>query len=196
MNPLTRSSLAWRARRRCRNLRIDHDHNLEEAVRALGHHLASGSSLTAAIRLAQASHPTSTLGHVAAAVEGGSTVAEACHHATRSGDEASDGSLALMVIALAAEHGGDPVAHIEALETTLRERRHARDERRSQASTALASARFLTILPIVCSVWICLDDPSVRDVLLNSPIGYACLTIGVFLNVIGRRWVTRLVLFT
>ena len=120
---------------------------------------------------------------------------EACDRLAIGADATSDTSLTLRVIALAAEHGGDPVAHIDALEGTLRERRHARDERRSQASTALASTRFLTVLPIVCSVWICLDDQSVRDVLLRSPLGYACLTIGLILNVVGRRWVTRLVRF-
>jgi len=195
MNPFDASSLRWRARRRCRDLRVAHDHHLEEAVRALGHHLASGSSLTTAVRLANASHPTATLGELRAAVDRGSTMVEACDRLAIDDDATSDTSLTLRVIALAAEHGGDPVAHIDALEGTLRERRHARDERRSQASTALASTRFLTVLPIVCSVWICLDDQSVRDVLLGSPLGYACLTIGLILNAVGRRWVTRLVRF-
>lgn len=196
MNPFTSLALAWRAHRRCRDLRVGHDHRLEEAVRAMGHQVAGGSSLTASVRLANASHPTATLGAVVAHIEGGSTVSEACRRVSDSTDSASDASLVVQVIALAADHGGDPVAHIDALETTLRERRHARDERRSQASTALASTRFLTVLPIVCSVWICVDDESVREVLLASPLGYACLTIGIVLNVIGRRWVNRLVRFT
>ncbi|MBU3689152.1 MAG: hypothetical protein B7C54_06020 [Acidimicrobiales bacterium mtb01] len=195
MSPLTRSSLAWRARRRVRDLRIGHDHHLEEAVRALGHHLASGSSLTTALRLTHSAHPTATLARLVSEIDRGSSVAEACHRATESADPKSDGSLTLLVIALAAEQGGDPIAHIDALEATLRERHHANDERRSQASTALASTRFLTILPVVCSVWICLDDRSVREVLIASPIGYACLVIGITLNVVGRRWVTRLVRF-
>lgn len=195
MNPLDSFSLGWRVRRRCRDLRAVHDHRLEEAVRALGHHLASGSSLTTALRLANVSHPTVTIGHLVADVDRGSTIAEACHRVVASTPATSDASLTLHMVALAAEHGGDPVAHIDALESTLRERRHSRDERRSQASTALASTRFLTVLPIVCGVWICLDDQSVREVLLGSPLGYACLTIGLVLNIIGRRWVTRLVRF-
>ena len=76
---------------------------------------------------------------------------------------------------------------------TLRSRRHAAADRLTQASTAIASIRLLTWLPLVCAMWMVLDDAAVREVLFASPIGWACLVSGVVFNLLGRQWTNRLV---
>jgi tight adherence protein B len=105
----------------------------------------------------------------------------------------SDLVLTLQVLKMAAEVGGEPTRHVNALAETLRARRRAAADRLTQASTALASIRLLTWLPVACAIWMVVDDPGVRAVLIASPIGWACLTAGVVFNLLGRHWTHRLV---
>ena len=94
---------------------------------------------------------------------------------------------------MSARVGGESTRHIEALADTLRARRQAAADRLTQASTAIASIRLLTWLPAVCALWMVVDDPAVRSVLLGSPIGWTCLVAGVAFNLLGRHWTNRLV---
>ena len=59
---------------------------------------------------------------------------------------------------------------------------------------ATASIRMLTWLPIACTGYLIVEDDATRAVLLHSPLGSACLGIGITLNQIGRFWVRRLVI--
>jgi tight adherence protein B len=105
-----------------------------------------------------------------------------------------DRVLTLRVLSLAARVGGEPSRHVDTLADTLRARRAARADRLTQASTALASIRLLTWLPILCALWMIADDPDVRQLLVATPIGWTCISLGVMFNVMGRRWTSRLVM--
>lgn len=187
-----------RIRRRLACLRLDaRPVDCLAIAESMSRHLRSGSSLTASLGAAGRSHPQEWTFTVLRSVASGDSLADAV--ATRLDRETverhPDGDivLTLQVIGLAARVGGEPARHIDALVETLRSRRHAAADRLTHASTAIASIRLLTWLPIVCAVWMVLDDSAVREVLVASPIGWVCLVSGVVFNLIGRQWTNRLV---
>ena len=188
----------WRIRRRLTGLRINsRPVDCLAIAESMSRHLRSGSSLTASLGAAGRSHPQEWVFTVLRSVTSGDSLADAVTaRLARETDERrphGDVVLALQVIGLAARVGGEPTRHIDALVETLRSRRHAAADRLTQASTAIASIRLLTWLPLVCAVWMVLDDSAVREVLFASPIGWACLISGVVFNLLGRQWTNRLV---
>lgn len=104
--------------------------------------------------------------------------------ATRSSDEA------FLIRTIVAAGSGGPAASF-ALQRgawSLRERHAIRRERRTYASQAVFSARILSWLPLVFGVVMAMTNHSVRDAYLGGIGGFACVAIGVLLNVAGRRW--------
>jgi len=106
---------------------------------------------------------------------------------------AGDLSVVLHVISLASEVGGDAAHHIDALIDTLLDRSYARQDRQAQASTAMASTRLITWLPVVCAAWIVSDSPAIRKTMLATPLGWTCLALGIGLNLVGRIWTKKLI---
>lgn len=163
----------------------------------IGRQLRSGSTLSAAVRAAAQAHPHPWCRDVVSALDHGRPLADtldvrSIHETSRRRPDA-DLILVLQVLAMAARVGGEPSRHVDALTDTLRARRRAAADRLTHASTALASIRLLTWLPVACAVWMVLDSPAVRHVLLASPVGWSCLAAGAFFNVLGRHWTNRLV---
>lgn len=185
-------------RRRARGLRR-HSQDAEylSGVETIGRQLRSGASLSTALRVDARQHGHEWSRAIVRTLDEGSTLANAVEsrlttelHRRRPD---SDLVLTLQVLAMAADVGGESSRHIDALIDTLRSRRRAAADRLTQASTALASIRLLTWLPAVCALWMVVDDPDVRRVLVGSPIGWICLAAGATFNVIGRHWTSRLV---
>ncbi|MDA2972758.1 MAG: type II secretion system F family protein [Actinomycetota bacterium] len=187
-----------RAGRRVRRLaRSDGGIDCLFVAETIGRRLRAGSTLLEAIRHTSRVEPRGWLGTVMTDVRNGESLASALesrldHESSRRRPD-GDRVLTLRVLSLAARIGGEPSRHIESLSNTLRSRRTARADRISQASTALASIRLLTWLPIVCALWMIGDDPEVRHLLVATPIGWTCISLGVGFNLIGRRWTSRLV---
>jgi Flp pilus assembly protein TadB len=93
----------------------------------------------------------------------------------------------------AAAAGGTGTAHaLERAAWVLRERHVVREERRVHAAQAVLSARVMSWMPIGFGAIMLLTSPSVRKVVLFSPLGLVCVVIGVALNLIGRRWMGRI----
>ena len=67
---------------------------------------------------------------------------------------------------------------------TLRDREAVGNERVAQSAQARLSARVLTILPIAFGGWTLLTTPTVQHFFL-TPIGVACLLLGLGLNAGG-----------
>lgn len=187
-----------RIRRRAASLRV-HDDSADPltVTEDLARHLRAGSSIVASLRAAQRAHPQLWCRAILRAVDDGASLADAVESRLagemRSRRPRSDLVLTLQVVGMAARVGGEPTRHVDALVETLRSRRHAAADRLTHASTAIASIRLLTWLPVACATWMVLDDPSVREVLLASPIGWSCLAAGTIFNLLGRRWTNRLV---
>lgn len=130
------------------------------------------------------------LAKVAREVRAGSSLTNAI--ATLPTDD-PDWALARAVLATLAEHGGPAAEPLDRVAATLRERAAVRDERRVHAAAAVLSARLLTWLPLLVAGWSLLTSPSVRQVLLATPVGWACLAGGIALNLLGRHWTARII---
>lgn len=187
-------------RRRAVELRGDRGNRPPDCVgfaETIERQLRSGYTLTAALREAARRHSQSWCLEIVRSLDRGSTLATAISsrldHEMQQRRPDPDLVLTLQVLAMAAEVGGEPTRHVNALAETLRARRRAAADRLTQASTALASIRLLTWLPVACAVWMVVDDSDVRAVLVASPIGWACLTSGLVFNLLGRHWTNRLV---
>lgn len=94
---------------------------------------------------------------------------------------------------VAAAAGGTGTAHaLERASWVLRERQVVREERRVNAAQAVLSARVMSWMPVGFGSIMLLSSPSIREVVLFSPLGLVCIVIGVALNLVGRRWMGRI----
>jgi Flp pilus assembly protein TadB len=105
------------------------------------------------------------------------------------------GDLALTVQALsAAAHLGGPVAAtLDEAAAVLRERAAARAGRRAHGSQARISARVLTVVPMGFAVWSAAASQRTRDVYISSAAGGVCAICGLALNLVGWRWMRRII---
>lgn len=94
---------------------------------------------------------------------------------------------------VAADVGGPGADAIEAAADGLRERAAADDEVDALSVQARLSAVVLTAAPVVFAVLLTAVDPSSSRFLLTTPAGWACLAIGLGLDVVGATWMARLV---
>ena len=156
-------------------------------LEAIARQVRSGSSLTGAF-VAEIS-ASSPLGEVVGRISAGVSMADALHDLVP-----TDADLAFAVQALAATaHLGGPVAAtLDAAAAVLRERSAARAERRAHGSQARLSARVLTIVPLVFAAWSAIASQQTRAVYLSTAAGAACAACGLMLNVLGWRWMNRI----
>lgn len=110
----------------------------------------------------------------------------------QTGDEGPSLRLALGVIATAAQLGGSPAQAIDRTAATLRQRAADADERRVHAAQARLSAHVLTALPIAMLLLLFVTDGDVRAA-ATSPLGAACIGIGLSLNTVGSMWMRRII---
>ena len=148
----------------------------------------SGSSLTSAV-IDEISR-SSLLHVVLDGLDTGAALAD-----TLAAVVADQGDLALTVQALsAAAHIGGPIAAtLDEAAAVLRERAAARAERRAHGSQARLSARVLTIVPLGFAVWSAAVSQRTRDVYISTAAGGVCAICGLALNLIGWRWMKRII---
>ena len=102
-------------------------------------------------------------------------------------------ALGLAVLELAARHGGTTAASLDRAASAVRERRSVIAERAVQSAQARLSALVLTLLPIGFAVWTASTDQRVARFLAGSPIGWACLGVGLTLNLAGWAWMRLII---
>jgi len=100
--------------------------------------------------------------------------------------------LAATALVLAGAIGASPARAAQGVATTLRERAHLADERRSLASQARLSGLVLSVAPIGFTLLVGTTDAATRQFLLDTPPGWACLTFGLALDVAGAWWMSVL----
>lgn len=136
------------------------------------------------------------LDHVARAIRAGSTVRTAYHHTVqRMGTPtgaAADAAVAAQALEVATALGGPHASVFEGAASTLRDRAVARAQAEAHAAQARLSARVLTAVPLVFSGWSVVTGASFRAA-LSSPVGAGSATLGVALNLLGWRWMRRIV---
>ena len=172
--------------------RLD-DRRLEVAVGAVAQACRSGETLGAALRSANTRHPTKTFTALLTHHDSGTNLATAGHRVATEATDSPDATLTANVVAMAATVGGPVEHHFDALALTLADRRNAAAERSAQASTARASMRVMTWIPIAVGGWLATDDAAVRHTMFATPIGLMCLTCGLVLNTFGRFWARSLI---
>ncbi|MEI2697335.1 MAG: type II secretion system F family protein [Microthrixaceae bacterium] len=90
-------------------------------------------------------------------------------------------------------HGGDLAAAFDAVCMTAADRIDAADEARALAAQATSSATTLVVLPVFGAAAFCLIDTAVARTLFLTPPGWACLTLGVAMDLSGALAMRRLV---
>jgi tight adherence protein B len=100
--------------------------------------------------------------------------------------------LAATALVLATVVGSAPARAVDGVAATLRERLDLAGERRALAVQARTSALVLSVAPVGFATLLVLADTAAAGFLLGSPAGWACLTAGVTLDVIGAWWMARL----
>jgi Flp pilus assembly protein TadB len=155
---------------------------------AIARQVRSGSSLTgAAVIEIDRSTP---LGEVVDRLASGGSLSEAL--ATI---DPGQPDLALTVQALSATaHLGGPIAAtLDEAAAVLRQRFAARAERRAHGAQARLSARVLTIVPLAFAAWSAIASQRTREIYVSTAAGGICALFGLVLNVIGWRWMKRII---
>jgi Flp pilus assembly protein TadB len=167
---------------------LSHSPDYASLLDAISRQVRSGSSLTsAAIDEIDRSSP---LHVVLDRLDAGDALVDAL-----AAVEAHHPDLALTVQALSATaHLGGPIAAtLDEAAAVLRERAAARGERRAQGSQARLSARVLTVVPLGFAVWSAVVSQRTRDVYISTAAGAVCAFCGLALNLVGWRWMKRLI---
>lgn len=158
----------------------------------LARQLRSGTSLSHALATAPADPPTRrATDELRRRLDRGRSVIDAVESA-QLGDEGPNLRLALSVIATAARLGGSPAAPIDRTAATLRQRAADADERNVHAAQARLSAHVLTVVPIAMLLLLVVTDGDIRAA-ATSPLGAACIVLGLALNAIGSIWMRRII---
>lgn len=154
--------------------------------------LRSGSSLAVAVRVATSGSDDPSTARLADDLASGAALAEAVER-WRVAVPSPARHLVGAAIGLAAEAGGAVALVLDGVTDTLRDRVALDREVAALSSQARASAAVLVAAPIAFAVLASSADHRVAGALLGQPLGWACLSGGAVLDVIGALWMARLV---
>ena len=97
-------------------------------------------------------------------------------------------TLAARALVVALDAGYGTADALDAVAVTLRDRAAVAREVRALASQARLSAGVMACTPIGFAVLLSGSDAGARAFLLHSPIGLACLAVGLTLDLLGYQW--------
>ena len=174
---------------------VDLAHDLEHAARLVRSGQALGAALAA---VAGERRDGSLVGSIAARRTTGGSLLEAIAATGREPSDTStaagaDRRLAVAVLSAVVDAGGPGSSALDRAADTIRERETIRSERIAHASQARLSAQILSFLPIAFTGWTTMTDDRVARFLLATPLGASCLAAGIALDLVGWRWMHRLV---
>ncbi len=166
--------------------------DLPAAVDALVAALATGASPRRALESAAGGSASADLGRAVRLVERGLPLQAALDRWALAHPR-SGAALVADSLALAGRSGGSLVDALRGVGETLRDREAVAREARALATQARLSAVVLVIAPIAFAAAAAALDPAVRRILLETPLGWACLVVGAVLDLIGARWMRAVV---
>ncbi len=123
------------------------------------------------------------------AIERGLSISESIARVDEPGDHLR---LALDVLATTSRIGGPSAASIDRTAALLRQRAADLDDRSLHAAQARLSTHVMTAVPVLMLAVLVATDGDVRAVVV-SPVGIACVTTGLVMNVAGWWWMRRIV---
>jgi tight adherence protein B len=178
-----------------RRARRTYERQLAHAAAELARSVRSGASLPTAVdELARVAEPPLSVDVV--------TVHEALRRGVAVDDALADwsrrvatSSVELLVTAARLGHaeGGDLAAALDAVAVSLLDRIEVDDEAHALGAQARASMWALLALPPFGAACFALLDPAVGRTLVATPAGWACLAVGVSLELSGATVMSRLV---
>jgi tight adherence protein B len=182
---------ARRARRR--------DQQLPAALDRLGAALRAGDAIGPALVALAPGLPDplgADLRPVARAVERGATVASALQSWAGSAHgrppASRDVRLVAAALTLGAGAGGEVARAVDEVAATIRERHEVAAEARALATQARASATLLVVAPLVFATLVATVEPGALGFLCTTPVGLACLFLGISLDAVGAMWMARI----
>ena len=156
---------------------------------ALARAVSSGTTLTAAVR--EVEPPASCTGAIASirlALQRGLPLSDACDVPAA----APNLDAALTVVRACAAHGGPAAEPLSRAAAMQRGRAADIADRRTHSAQARLSAMVMTALPMCMLALLLLTSGSVRHV-VASPLGVGTVLLGAGLNLLGWRWMRRLI---
>ncbi|MEY2469139.1 MAG: tight adherence protein [Actinomycetota bacterium] len=171
-----------------------YDTNLAQFLDAVGRSIRSGGSIASAIDEAAAvarGAVASDTRRVAAGVQRGQPITRALDSWIRTRERGSV-RLAVGALGLAVETGGPPARVIEEVSSALRQRQQLEGEARALAAQARLSALVVGLAPIAFAALTCITDRKNAHLLFGTPIGLACVTVGLILDALGALWMRRI----
>jgi tight adherence protein B len=171
------------------------DQQLPDALDRLGSSLRAGKSIGAALAELSMEVPDPLgfeLRRLARSIEQGRSVADALAVWSASERASRDVRLVAAALSVGAGAGGEVARAVDGIAATLRERHEVAAEARALATQARASATLLVTAPIVFTAVVATVEPRVIGFLVTTPIGVACLVLGVGLDVMGAAWMARI----
>lgn len=148
-----------------------------------------GSTLTTALRTTEPPTSCATyVNEVVLALDRGRRLADALAGATPSPHL----DLAATVLRACATNGGPPAEPLDRAAATLRGRATDAAERHTQSAQARLSAVVMTVLPVAMLALLLATSTTTRTAAM-TPVGSAAISIGVALNLVGWRWMRRII---
>ena len=181
---------AFPARRRARR-----DAQLPDALDRLASGLRGGQSIGPALVELAGPLPEPLgleLRSVAASLAHGAPVATALAAWAELPGASGDVRLVAAALTLGANAGGEVARAVDRIAATMRERRELQAEVHALATQARASAAVLAIAPLAFTGLVASIEPGAVAFLVTTPVGLACLTVGLGLEALGATWMARI----
>lgn len=105
----------------------------------------------------------------------------------------ADVQLVAAALDLSAQAGGATARAVDRVAATVRERHELHAEAQALATQARASAAVLAVAPLLFTALVATIEPGAAAVLVTTPLGVACLVVGLGLEATGAWWMHRIV---
>lgn len=184
-----RSAFRARARRSLRRV----DEQLPFLIDELARGLRTGASLTQAFAEASEVLPepiASQARTIATSARHGTVVDALLRWTTVTPTAAVRATAHALLVSI--EVGGATAHAVEGVAATQRERAAIDAELRALSSQARMSALVMTVAPLSFCVLLVGSDEAASAFLLRSPLGLACLTVGISLDLLAAKWMLLL----
>ena len=167
--------------------RARYDAQVAELAAALARAVRSGATLRVALHEVLPSLAPPLRGDVAMVVElvERGVGVDAALSAWRTGRESAPLDLLVAGARFGHAEGGDLGTALDAVTVAVHDRLEVAAEARALSTQARTSGTVLVALPVIGAVSFSVLDPGVAQLLLTTPLGWACLAVGVSLDLAG-----------
>lgn len=110
----------------------------------------------------------------------------------RSARPAREVRLACAALTLCARAGGEPARALDGVAATIRAEQALAGEVRAQSAQARLSAVCITLAPLLFTGLTCLGDEATATFLFRTRAGWACLAVGLGLDLLAAVWMRRI----